>query len=196
MEGAMGKPIEVMLEGPGRHRHQPDRAAWRPGRARAHWPGSATTAVSNAAARRRWRLTTSHHVKEYDLGARGSMPRTRMSIHNDLVLGGENMERFTRYQRTRARDTHLPGQPRLRQDRADVSAELRLRGCDPEAVAPNIGYLAQTFLVDDLAATLALAAQVVGATTFNPPVEMELAPLGRVTAAIVRNPGSGALQVS
>jgi catechol 2,3-dioxygenase-like lactoylglutathione lyase family enzyme len=63
----------------------------------------------------------------------------------------------------------------------------------PDAVAPNIGYLAQSFQVADLFATSA-ACSALGADVFTAPVEVDLPGCGKCRAAIVRNPGSGALQ--
>jgi len=60
-------------------------------------------------------------------------------------------------------------------------------------VPPNIGYLAQSFQVADIAATAIACAQV-GAKILTPPVEIDLPGHGRCKAMIVRNPGSGALQ--
>ena len=63
----------------------------------------------------------------------------------------------------------------------------------PASVAPNIGYLAQSFQVNDLATALAGCAET-GAAVFSGPAEVELPGRGHCAAAIVRNPGSGALQ--
>lgn len=63
----------------------------------------------------------------------------------------------------------------------------------PDAVPPNIGYLAQSFQVTDLAET-ARACAAVGAEVFSGPAELDLPGRGRCAALIVRNPGSGALQ--
>jgi catechol 2,3-dioxygenase-like lactoylglutathione lyase family enzyme len=63
----------------------------------------------------------------------------------------------------------------------------------PDAVAPNIGYLAQSFEVDDLDAVAAACADL-GAEVFTAPVEIDLPGRGRCKALVVRNPGSGALQ--
>lgn len=63
----------------------------------------------------------------------------------------------------------------------------------PDAVPPNIGYLAQSFEVGDIkVATAACAA--VGAEPFSGPVEIDLPGRGKCAAMVVRNPGSGALQ--
>jgi catechol 2,3-dioxygenase-like lactoylglutathione lyase family enzyme len=63
----------------------------------------------------------------------------------------------------------------------------------PRAHAPNVGYLAQAFEVDDVAAAVAQAREVGAEVVVEPRVAVlpGLAPRG---SAIVRNPGSGALQ--
>jgi len=63
----------------------------------------------------------------------------------------------------------------------------------PRAVAPNIGYLAQSFAVADLDTTLSHCATV-NADLYAGAAELELPGRGKCRAAIVRNPGSGALQ--
>jgi hypothetical protein len=63
----------------------------------------------------------------------------------------------------------------------------------PMAVPPNMGYLAQSFRVADCDAAVN-AGQAVGATVFTAPQEVELPGRGHCRAALVRNPGSGALQ--
>ena len=60
------------------------------------------------------------------------------------------------------------------------------------AVAPNIGYIAQAFLVDDLDAALA-AARRAEAPEYSPPAAIMFPGLGEVRAAMVRAPGSGGL---
>ena len=63
----------------------------------------------------------------------------------------------------------------------------------PDAVPPNIGYLAQSFQVADLDAT-ARACAAVGAEAFSGPIDIDLPGRGPCKAMVVRNPGSGALQ--
>ena len=60
------------------------------------------------------------------------------------------------------------------------------------ARAPNIGYLTQGFLVADLDAALDLCEQI-DAPLFSDTVEIVLPETGMHRAAMVRNPGSGAL---
>jgi catechol 2,3-dioxygenase-like lactoylglutathione lyase family enzyme len=191
--GAMGRPIEVMLDGPDGVGINLIELRGEPGarvlRTRA-WIDDhggfnrcGTTPMS----------TTAHHVKAYEPAREFYTGVLGMSIRNDLVLGGENMERFTRFPAgARARDTYLQGNHVY--GKIALMHPLNFECVDviPRAVAPNIGYLAQTFLVENLQATLALAATL-GTEVFSAPLELELPVFGRVSTAIVRNPGSGAL---
>jgi catechol 2,3-dioxygenase-like lactoylglutathione lyase family enzyme len=61
------------------------------------------------------------------------------------------------------------------------------------AVAPNIGYIAQTFVVKDLAAAEA-ACKALSCEVYSPRAELDMPGVGRCQSLIVRNPGSGALQ--
>jgi len=63
----------------------------------------------------------------------------------------------------------------------------------PDAVPPNIGYLAQSFQVADLAAA-ANACVAVGAEVFSAPMDIDLPGRGKCRSMVVRNPGSGVLQ--
>jgi hypothetical protein len=63
----------------------------------------------------------------------------------------------------------------------------------PDAVAPNIGYLAQSFQIADLDSAISGCAAV-GADKFSAPLEIDLPGRGACKAILVRNPGSGALQ--
>jgi catechol 2,3-dioxygenase-like lactoylglutathione lyase family enzyme len=63
----------------------------------------------------------------------------------------------------------------------------------PDAVPPNIGYLAQSFQVGNLNEA-AKASAAVGAEVFTAPMEIDLPGRGKCAAMIVRNPGNGALQ--
>lgn len=61
-----------------------------------------------------------------------------------------------------------------------------------DQVPPNIGYLAQSFAVNDLEASIR-AANDLGVEVFSPAAEIDLPGRGRCRATIVRNPGSGSL---
>ncbi|MEQ9109944.1 MAG: hypothetical protein RIF37_01545 [Rhodospirillaceae bacterium] len=59
-------------------------------------------------------------------------------------------------------------------------------------VPPNVGYLAQSFLVSDLSQALQMC-EGVGASVFSDSVDIDIPGAGSCRAAVVRNPGSGAL---
>lgn len=60
------------------------------------------------------------------------------------------------------------------------------------AVAPNIGYIAQAFLVRDVETSMARGREV-GATDYSSLTSLHFPGLGEVLTALVRSPGSGAL---
>jgi hypothetical protein len=62
----------------------------------------------------------------------------------------------------------------------------------PDAVAPNIGYLAMGFQVASLA-TAQAAWERLGTEVFSGPAELELPAIGPRQVALVRCPGSGGL---
>jgi hypothetical protein len=104
------------------------------------------------------------------------------------------MEKFMDYPRgARTRDVYLQGKPRLGKIAVNQPLNFPCSDIVPNAVPPNFGYMAQTFLVNDLDHALSLC-EAVGAGMFSPPVEMVVPALGAARTAIVRNPGSGALQ--
>ncbi|MDJ0926843.1 MAG: VOC family protein [Gammaproteobacteria bacterium] len=61
------------------------------------------------------------------------------------------------------------------------------------AAPPNIGYLAQQFVVADAAIAAETCARL-EVEIFTPLTELELPGLGRCATMLIRNPGSGALQ--
>jgi len=109
--GEMGQPIEVMLEGPdgviiNLIQLAGDKPEARVLRTRAWiedhggWNRCGGTPV----------VTTAHHLRSYARGMAFYTQVLGMSVRNDTVLGGENMEKFTRFpQGARARDTYVRG---------------------------------------------------------------------------------------
>jgi catechol 2,3-dioxygenase-like lactoylglutathione lyase family enzyme len=63
----------------------------------------------------------------------------------------------------------------------------------PAAVAPNIGYISQVFVVKDIAAAKA-ACEALRCEVYAPLMEIDMPGLGGCACYTVRNPGSGALQ--
>lgn len=137
--------------------------------------------------------TSQHCVSDYEAAMRFNTNVMGMSIRNDLVIKGEAMEKFMDYPPgAESRDTYLQGTHVF--GKVAINHPLNFECVDlvPRAIAPNIGYLAQSFVVADLSAALSVAAAL-QARLLSPPTEMRLPGLGRVLTAMVRNPGSGAL---
>ncbi len=63
----------------------------------------------------------------------------------------------------------------------------------PRAIAPNIGYIAQSFRVRSLDKSAAACTDL-GVEVYTAPVEVDLPGRGHCKSMIVRNPGSNALQ--
>jgi catechol 2,3-dioxygenase-like lactoylglutathione lyase family enzyme len=63
----------------------------------------------------------------------------------------------------------------------------------PDAVPPNIGYLAQSFQIGNIDES-ASACAAVGAEEFSATMDINLPGRGKCRSMLVRNPGSGALQ--
>ena len=137
--------------------------------------------------------TSQHCVRDHGRAMAFNVDVLGMSVRNDVVLNGEAMEHFMRYPPgAQSRDTYLQGNHVF--GKIAVNHPLNF-ACDdlvPRAVAPHIGYLAQSFLVPDLQAALT-AARAHQAVEFSETVEYDAPGLGRVLASLVRNPGSGAL---
>jgi catechol 2,3-dioxygenase-like lactoylglutathione lyase family enzyme len=138
-------------------------------------------------------VTSAHNVSDYER-ARAFYERVLgMSVRNDTVLHGEAMERFIRFPAgARLRDTYLQGNHVFGKVALTQPLNFACTDLVSRAVAPNIGYLAQSFRVPNLAAALATAREL-GSEVYSESVEMQMPALGRVRTALVRNPGSGAL---
>ena len=138
--------------------------------------------------------TSQHCVSNYEGAMAFATEVLGMTIRNNTILKGSEMERFMQYPAgAMTRDTYVQGNHVF--GKVAINHPLNFPCVDlvPRAVAPNIGYLAQSFVVPSLTKALE-AAQRIGAALFSEPVEMTLPGHGPALAAIVRNPGSGALQ--
>lgn len=138
--------------------------------------------------------TSQHCVSDYEGAMAFATEVLGMTIRNNTILKGSEMERFMQYPSgAMTRDTYVQGNHVF--GKVAINHPLNFPCVDlvPRAVAPNVGYLAQSFVVPSLSRALD-AAQRIGAARFSDPVEMTLPGHGPAQTAIVRNPGSGALQ--
>jgi catechol 2,3-dioxygenase-like lactoylglutathione lyase family enzyme len=192
--GEVGQPVEVMLEGPDSViinliELRADRPQARILRTAAYLAdhGGYNRCGSTAVA------TSAHNVRDHAKGLAFYSQVLGMSVRNDVVLHGAQMELFTRFPPgARARDIYLQGDHIFGKIAMIEPLNFECVDIVPRAVAPNIGYLAQSFLVRDLAAALAVAAAL-GAETYSAPLELSMPALGTSLSAVVRNPASGAL---
>lgn len=192
--GEVGEPIEVMVDGPDGvilnliqlRATRPEARIRRTIRWIAEHGGynrAGTTPVA----------TSAHCVPDYERTIAFHTDVLGMCVRNDVVLQGEAMESFMDYPRgAQSRDTYLQGAHVF--GKIAVNHPLNFECVDlvPRAVAPNVGYLVQSFVVADLDAALASSTRI-GAELYSEPVELDVPAVGVTRTAIVRNPGSGAL---
>jgi catechol 2,3-dioxygenase-like lactoylglutathione lyase family enzyme len=192
--GVVGTPVEVMLDGPDSviinlielRAADPSARLLRTVRY-IEENGGYNRCGSTAVA------TSQHCVRDHAQAMAFNIDVLGMSVRNDVVLSGESMEHFMRYPPgAKSRDTYLQGNHVFGKIAVNHPLNFTCDDLVPRAVAPHIGYLAQSFLVPDLQTSLA-AARAHRAVEFSEPVEYDAPGLGRVMTSLVRNPGSGAL---
>jgi catechol 2,3-dioxygenase-like lactoylglutathione lyase family enzyme len=194
MAGNVGDPIEVMLDGP-------DSVILNMIELQARDPGArvlrTVAYIRDSGGFNRCgstALATSQHcVRDHARAMAFNTGVLGMRVRNDVILAGDEMESFMQYPPgARTRDTYLQGNHVF--GKIAINHPLNFTCVDivPRAVAPNIGLIALSFVVDDLQKTIA-AADAIGAEPFSEPVELDLPALGPVQASLLRNPGSGAL---
>jgi catechol 2,3-dioxygenase-like lactoylglutathione lyase family enzyme len=117
-----------------------------------------------------------------------------MGVLIDDVLHREALNRFMRYAEgalTRCvfmQGGHMFGKVALNQP-----LNQHFPNAAQQATPMSVGYFAQSFLVKDLDAALHGARQA-GAELYSEPLYLEVPGVGLTRAAVLRNPGSGALQ--
>lgn len=138
--------------------------------------------------------TTSHGVVDIEKARAFYFGPLHMTVFMETVLEGEETNR-TMDLAPDARTHSLFVQGNHEYGKIALSAPMNYDIPDlvPDAVPPNIGYLAQSFQVDDLEEAASACADV-DAEVFSAPTQIDLPGRGNCAAMIVRNPGSGALQ--
>lgn len=196
LEERVGNPIEVILDGPDHvalnlvELTSRDTAT-RIGQMRAFVESHGYTRQGFTPV-----VTTSHVVRSLDAARTFYEQVLRMGVLIDDELRAAHVNAFLRLPAdgvTRVQfmqGGHMFGKIALSEPRnyLDRCEDLR-----PRAKAPNIGYLAQAFEVDDLA-TAARRCATLGVELAAPRGVIEIPCLGPREQLLVRNPGSGALQ--
>ena len=139
-------------------------------------------------------VTTAHTVSDTDKALKFFYGPLNMKLFAESVIENEEANRAMEIALdSRTRSVLVQGDHEYGKIALAEPLNYSIPDLVPDAVAPNIGYLAQSFEVPDLDAALA-AAHELDAVTFTPATEIVLPGRGKCRAAIVRNPGSGALQ--
>ncbi len=137
--------------------------------------------------------TTSHSIINYEKALAFYTHVLGMEVQIDDILGKPETNHFLgRPREAQTRATFVAGKHQFGKVALSYPLNYEVPNKVPLAVAPNIGYLAQSFCVPSLDKAIAACAAV-GAETFSSPVKIEIPGVGTVNALMVRNPGSGAL---
>jgi catechol 2,3-dioxygenase-like lactoylglutathione lyase family enzyme len=139
-------------------------------------------------------VTTAHSVEDMEKALAFYYGPLHMSLFIESVLeGAETNRALCLPEECRTRSVIVQGEHEYGKIALATPINYEVPNLVPDAVPPNIGYLAQSFQVPDLDAAVSACADV-GAATFSEPMEIDLPGRGRCASMIVRNPGSGALQ--
>jgi catechol 2,3-dioxygenase-like lactoylglutathione lyase family enzyme len=139
-------------------------------------------------------VTTAHTVTDMEKALAFYYGPLHMFLFIESILQGPVTNRaLSLPEHARTRSVIVQGHHEYGKIALAAALNYEIPDLVPDAVPPNIGYLAQSFQVPDLDET-ARASAAVGATVFSGPAELDLPGRGRCRAMVVRNPGSGALQ--
>jgi catechol 2,3-dioxygenase-like lactoylglutathione lyase family enzyme len=139
-------------------------------------------------------VTTAHGVADMDKALAFYYGPLHMTLFLESILKGPVTNRaLCLPEHCETRSVIVQGQHEYGKIALATPMNYEVKSLIADAVPPNIGYLAQSFLVGDLAEA-ARASAAVGAEVFSGPMEIDLPGRGRCASMVVRNPGSGALQ--
>ncbi len=139
-------------------------------------------------------VTTAHTVRDMEKALAFYYGPLHMFLFIESVLEGPVTNRaLSLPEHARTRSVLVQGHHEYGKIALAAALNYEIPDLVPDAVPPNIGYLAQSFQVPDLAET-ARGAAAVGAEIWSGPLELDLPGRGRCRAMVVRNPGSGVLQ--
>ena len=139
-------------------------------------------------------VTTAHSVLDMDKALAFYYGPLGMKLFVESVLEGAETNRALRLpEDSRTHSVLVQGDHEFGKIALATPMNYSVPNLVPDAVPPNIGYLAQSFQVGDIEAA-AEACAAVRAETFSGPAEIDLPGRGLCASLVVRNPGSGALQ--
>ncbi|MGI9292118.1 MAG: VOC family protein [Gammaproteobacteria bacterium] len=139
-------------------------------------------------------VTTAHTVTDMDKALDFYYGPLNMKLFAESVIEGEAPNRMVNLPpESQTKSVLVMGDHEYGKIALAAPMNYEVPSLVPDAVAPNIGYLAQSFQVNDLQATLK-ACDEINVERFSAETEITLPGRGVCRAALVRNPGSGALQ--
>ncbi len=139
-------------------------------------------------------VTTAHGVLDMEKALAFYYGPLNMSLFIESVLeGAETNRSLCLPEECRTRSVIVQGDHEYGKIALATPINYEVPDLAPAAVPPNIGYLAQSFQIDDIDQA-ASACAAVGAEEFSAPMEIDLPGRGKCASMVVRNPGSGALQ--
>ncbi len=139
-------------------------------------------------------VTTAHTVADMDKALAFHYGPLHQTLFIESVLqGAETNRALSLPAEAQTRSVIVQGDHEYGKIALASAMNYDLPSLTADAVPPNIGYLAQSFQMEDLDET-ARACAAVGAEVFTGPVDIDLPGRGPCRSMVVRNPGSGALQ--
>ena len=139
-------------------------------------------------------VTTAHSVFDMEKALNFYYGPLGMKLFIESVLEGAETNRALNLpEESRTRSVLVQGDHEYGKIALAAPMNYEVPNLVPDAVAPNIGYLAQSFEVNDIQVVESACCDL-EAEIFSAPVTIDLPGRGTCQAMIVRNPGSGALQ--
>ncbi len=139
-------------------------------------------------------VTTAHNVRNISKAQAFGEKVLKTGVLIDVVMAAPEQNHFLRLPakaKTAVKfmqGNHMFGKVALCQPVNYPGVDLTVN-----AVAPNIGYIAQAFVVKNLNEAQTAAANL-NCDVYTPPLEINIPGFGNTRTMIARNPGSGALQ--
>ena len=190
----VGTPVEVVFEGPdGVLINWVELAtkdpATRIGKMRAYVEGFGKTKKGFTPV-----VTTASCMRDIEHSKEFYVRVLKMGIHIDQVLDSDNYRKFQKVpDGGRTQVTFMQGDHMFGKIATSQPLNYPVPDLVPDSIAPNIGYLMQSFLVADLGAAIQ-ECTALNVETYTRRMVIEVPGLGVVDTVVVRNPGSGALQ--
>jgi catechol 2,3-dioxygenase-like lactoylglutathione lyase family enzyme len=139
-------------------------------------------------------VTTAHSVLDMEKALAFYYGPLHMSLFIESILeGAETNRALCLPEDSRTRSVIVQGDHEYGKIALATPLNYEVPNLVPDAVPPNIGYLAQSFQIGDIDEA-ASACAAVGAEEFSTPLDIDLPGRGKCASMLVRNPGSGALQ--